>query len=164
MNLRRYIKIILITGTLIAIATGTYFFWKNYSPATIAPDVGDAEQILKPTAEIEKRGTQKISQLTKAGAQNYWLNNSNNSIYYINSFRQDIKTANGNETLANSQNLTNLNELLPSFGGKFAVAKFNYPELPTFSLFDTTSETWSPLPAGIISAAWSPNSEELAYL
>ncbi len=94
----------------------------------------------------------------------YWVNRKTGDIYYTNESGQIIKSASGKEDLVNSQTITNLNKIESSFDGTMAVAEFNYPDLPTFSVFNAETNGWQALPQNTISTAWSPNSEEIAYL
>ena len=95
----------------------------------------------------------------------YWINKENGDIYLINEAGQILKESSGNnEELVNSQTLNKLNSIAPSYNGLFAIAKFNYPFSTIFSIFNTVTSAWSPLPSGTLAAAWSPNSSKIAYI
>lgn len=106
----------------------------------------------------------KLQGVTENQIFDYWINKKTGNIYYANKFGQIIKSENGKEELANSQTINSLNKIESSYDGAMIFAKFNYPVLPTFSIFDTGTNGWQALPQNTISAAWSPNSEEIAYL
>jgi len=51
-----------------------------------------------------------------------------------------------------------------SYDGTKAVISFGDPQNPQTSVFDVATETWTPLPTGLVSPVWSPADYRLAYL
>ena len=184
MDYKRILRIIVIVLIIAGIGAGAYFLWMWLGSKTVAnlPGTGQA-----PTTEVVNVGeggaigaqintseqtttqapqtvTQKLSIFIDTPVSEYWLNSKDNSVYFANLAGQIIKiNSNGTRQLASSQTLNNLHSIMPSADGSLAIAEFNYPELPTFSIFSASSTSWQPLPAGAISAAASPDSQKIAY-
>lgn len=122
--------------------------------------------LLAPEAELPPPLQTAASEINVLASNvlDHWLNTKTNSIYAINYLGQILKLSGDESELVSGQALNNLNSISVSPDGSKIIAKFNYPELPTFSMYDTISKIWKPLPKNVISAAWSPNSEQIAYL
>lgn len=159
--LKNYLKIAL--GILIPLAimwTG-YYLWQTW--VTAEPPTEPVTQI--PTAIVpDLPAPTKLTALTENTVFDYWLNSKTGALYYLNLTGQIIKKVGNTETAVNSQTLNKLNSVKASPDGMYIVAKFNYPNFPTFSIFNTTNNSWQPLPEGTRAIAWSPNSQQLAYL
>lgn len=164
MNWKKYLKILTIIIILIAIGFGVYYFFKK-SPAgqnflgVIFPGTFKAGEEIggQPIAGA------KLQALTQDPIFDYWINSKTGNIYYLSPVGQVIRISGGQEEVVNSQTLSRLNQLTASPDGTLAIAKFNYPNFQTFSIFNTVTNSWQPLPAGTIAAAWSPT-QEIAYL
>lgn len=166
MNWKKYLKPLALIISAVALGVLAYYFFKT-NPAIQKAAVNlfpgsqktGAENNLGVTVEVPKFGA-----LTNISIFDYWLNSKTNSIYYLNEAGQIIKNNNGNEELVNSQSLQKLNKVTASPDGNYILAKFNYPTLPTFSIFNTITNSWQSLPQNTIAAAWSPDSQKIAYL
>ena len=166
MNIKKYLKPLIIILLITALgATAYYFFKKSSALQNIAVSIFPGSEKLTNTDNGDATQTteQKFQNLINEPIFDYWINSKNGSIYYLNQAGQVIKSSNGSGATVNSQTLPKLNRVSASSDGTYAVAKFNYPQLPTFSVFNTASNAWQALPANTIAAAWSPNSQELIY-
>lgn len=158
---QKFIKLILAILIPIAILWGGYYLWQIFVVAEPPPE--PISQI--PTTLVPDLPTPaQLTTLTETAIFDYWLNSKTGAVYYLNLAGQVFKISGGAEEGVNSQTLTKLNSAKASPDGTFIVAKFNYPNLPTFSIFNTVTNSWQPLPENTIAAAWSPNSQQLAYL
>ena len=106
----------------------------------------------------------KLSILTKNPAAAYWINAVTGAVYYLNPARQVIRVTDAGEETVNSQTLAKLHSVTASPDGVFAIAEFNYPNQPIFSVFNTVTASWQPLPENTVAAAWASSSQQLAYL
>ena len=155
MNWKRYLKTGL--GILIAlgIIAGGYFFWNNLFQELIFPDTQN-----EPMAELPE----KLKLLSNNEISDYWVNHGNNFVYYLNPSGQVIKLRSSGEELVNSQTINKFNSLKASKNGVLALVKLNYPDAVSFSIFNTATNNWQPLPINVSSADWSPTNQELIYL
>lgn len=184
MDYRRIIRIVIIVLILAGIGVGAYFLWvwlssktvsnlpgAGQTPTTEVTNVGEGGAIgaqvntTEQTATQEARTiTQRLSILINSPVSKYWINSKDNSVYFANLAGQIIKiNSNNTRQLVSSQTLNNLHSITPSVDGSLAVAEFNYPQLPTLSIFSASSTSWQPLPAGTVSAVVSPDSKQIAY-
>jgi hypothetical protein len=167
MTPKQILKIVLIVLLVAGIGWGAYYLFQNREVAqelitAVFPGTEKTEEA--PTAGEPEIPEQKLNILLGEPIFDYWINKKSGQIYLVNESGQ-IGRITGQETeLANSQTLSGLNKVLASFDGSFAFAKFNYPSLPTFSIFNTSNSSWQPINANVIAAAWSPNTSEIAYL
>ncbi len=160
MNWRTIIKLILGIVIVGAVIFGGYYLWQAMVVAPPPPPL-----ITTPgTTALDLPAPQKITVLTKNEVFDYWMNSKTAAIYYLNPAGQVIKKIGDSEEVANSQTLTKLNSVKAAPDGTFSVVEWNYPDFPTFSIFNTVTNAWQPLPDGTIAAAWSPNSQQIAYL
>ncbi len=163
MNWKKYLKIaaaILIIG---AIVWAIYwFFTNNLTAKEIVGSLFPSSE--KNTPDSQEIAAEKFKSLTNTPIFDYWINSKNGSIYYLNEEGQVIKINGDAAELINSQPAPKLNKVTASPDGVFAVAKFNYPTYPTFAIFNTNTDTWQPLPVNTIAAAWSLNSQNIAYV
>ena len=163
MNLKKYLKITLILVAAGLIAWLIYFLFRenpviqnlvNLFPSSEKSGSGlnnGQENIAKP----------KLQSLTENPIFDYWVSQKTGDIYYLNESGQVLKKTSEKEELANSQTINKLNRIEPSSDGTYALAKFNYPQLPTFSVFNTVTGVWQALPANTLAAAWSPSHSTL---
>lgn len=168
MNWKKYLKITAAILVLIAIGFGIYYFFKK-SPAT----QNFLSAVFPGTFKTgEETGAQpiageKLQAITQDPIFDYWINSKTGNIYYLSPVGQVLRISGGQEELVNSQTLSRLNRLTASPDGTLAIAKFSYPDFPTFSIFNTVTNSWQPLPAGTVAATWSPppaGGQEIAYL
>ncbi len=160
MDWRKIVKLVLGIVITAAIIWGGYYLFQALvaapppTPLTTAPG----------TTALDLPAPQKLVALTKNEVFDYWMNTKTAAIYYLNPAGQVLKKTGDAEETANSQTLAKLNSVKAAPDGTYAVAKWNYPDFTTFSIFNTVTNAWQPLPDGTIAAAWSPNSQQLAYL
>lgn len=183
MDYKKIIKIVLIVLIIAGIGAGIYFLWNRLNssggitgiisggetPTTSVVETG-AGGTTTTTTEAETATqepqviTQKLSVLINSPVFEYWLSSKDNSLYFANLDGQIIKiNSDGSRSLASSQTLNNLHSITSSADGSMVIAEFNYPELPSLSVFSASSASWKPLPPGTISAAFSPDSKKIAY-
>jgi hypothetical protein len=167
MTLKRILKITALVLLLAGIGWGAYYLFQNREVAqelitSVFPGTEKTEEV--PTTGEPETPEQKLNSLTVGAIFDYWINKKTGQIYLVNESGQIGRIAGQEAELTNSQTLPGLNKIQPSFDGAFAVAKFNYPSLPTFSIFNTSNSSWQPINANVIAAAWSPNTSEIAYL
>ncbi len=183
MDYKRVIKIFAIVLLIAGLGVGIYYFWnwinskggvfgvigKGETPTTSVTEATTETTITTTTGtETETQSpetvTQKLSILINSPVFEYWLNTKDNGLYFANLNGQIIKiNSDGSRRMVSSQNLSNLHEIIFSGDGSLAIAEFNYPQLPTFSVFSASSTSWSPLPTGVLSAAFSPDSKKMTY-
>jgi len=153
MNWKKYLKIASGIIVLIALIIGGYFLWTNVFQELIFP-----ENLGVPVQQTA------VTPISEEPVFDYWINKKNSSVYFLNQIGQTVKVTDTSRTVVNSQALDNLHAIQPSFDGTYAVAEFNYPQLPTFSIFNTATDNWQPLPGNTHAAAWSPIAQEIAYI
>lgn len=105
-----------------------------------------------------------FSQLTKNPAAAFWVNSVTGAVYYLNPAGQVIRATDNGEETVNSQTLANLRNVIASPDGTLAIAEFNYPAQPIFSVYNTVANNWQPLPENTVAAAWGANSQQIIYL
>jgi hypothetical protein len=159
MNWKKYIKIasgIIIT---IGIIWAGYYFWQRFNLGEVLFGGPKEEQ---PTAVPR----QKLAAITDIPIFDYLINKKTGNFYYFTELGQVVKinSKTYEQEIVNSQTISKLNNISSSYDGAYAAAKFNYPEFPTFSIFNTVTNSWQSLPENTIAAAWSPNSSKLAYI
>ncbi len=150
-------SIVLITGLLCAgaiIALWFVVFNKTNLPvANVQPSVTNTAQ-------------EVLVAITNNPAFDYWVNQKTGDLYYLAPHGEiyRIGAADGKETNLTSQTIENLAVVKPSPDGARAIVSFGSAATPTFSIFDTETAAWQPLPAGALAAAWDPNGSRIAYL
>lgn len=163
--MKKYLKITAVILILTAIGFGIYYFFKKSPVAQdflsgVFPGTFKAGK----EAGVQPIAGEKLNTLTQDPIFDYWINSKTGDIYYLTPVGQVIRVSGGQEELINSQTLPRLNQVLASNDGTLAIAKFSYPDFPTFSIFDTVTNSWQPLPPNTIAAAWSPNGPEISYV
>ncbi|TSC95815.1 MAG: Uncharacterized protein Athens101426_586 [Parcubacteria group bacterium Athens1014_26] len=162
MIVKKYIKFISLILIAVGIIWGGIYLWKtmNTPGSILNPQINKQPDITDLSSKLKMVFDDKIF--------DYWINSKTNTIYYLGDSGQISKISASDTSqkgeIVNSQNINQLNKVMPSPDGAMAVAEFNYPKLPTFSIFDTATNAWQPLPPNIIAVAWSPDSKKLAYL
>jgi hypothetical protein len=185
MNYQKFVKIMAIVLIIILLIAGGYYFWQwldskggikniiDYGkpPITSIIDTGD-DDLTEPKKEDDtgiisqepQIVSQKLSILINSPIFEYWFNAKEDSLYFANLDGQIIRINNDNtRQLVSSQILNNLHSIKTSNDGSLALAEFNYPQMPTLSIFSTGSTNWQPLPFDTISASFSPDSKKIAY-
>jgi hypothetical protein len=164
--MKKYLKILLILLVVAAIGAGIYFYFFTDRRQDLQELIGSVFPTSERTGELPTPGQEVVELKLQLSATtpifDYWIN-SDGIIYYLNEFGQVIKRNGETEELLNSQTISGLNKILPSSDGSAIIAKFNYPSSPIFSIFNTDTTNWQPLPAGTIAAAWSPDSNIIIY-
>lgn len=159
MDWKRILKIFLGILVPIAVIWGGYYVWQILNAPPTVPESNNApKQTL-----VDIPTTSPFSTVMKNPVFDYWVNAKTGAIYYLD-FSGQVFKAGESDKPANSQTLNNLNSLQISADGTLALAKFNYPALPTFSIFNTVTNAWQPLPEGTLAAAWAASTSQLAYL
>lgn len=156
--MRRVIIILILIAVLIFLG---YLAFRSFrSPAgpeegidAFPPDEGAAARIILPAA------------LSSEPAFDYWLKPATGEIYYLSLQGRIYRlAASGEEEKISDQPIQDLNELRSSFDGQLIALSFGPIHGEKFSVFDTSSLSWQPLPDRTRTAAWSPTKSQLAYL
>src|SRR3989338_5185318 len=148
--MKKYLKIASGIIVLIVIIVSGYLLWTNVF-----------QELIFPTTQTTPTESAAITAISDGPIFDYWINGKNNSIYFLNQIGQTARVADTNRTVVNFQTLDNLHAIQPSFDGAYVVAEFNYPQLPTFSIFNTATNNWQPLPTKTHAAAWSQITQEI---
>lgn len=161
MNWLRIIKIlvgILIIGGIVW--AGNYFFYQSPAGTSFISNLFSGGEQSQPTPKSDS----PLKTVSETPIFDYWVSIKTNDIFYVNESGQILKISNGNESLITSQTIGKLNKITASSDGTYAFAKFNYPNLPLFSVLNTATGNWQMLPADTIAAAWAPHASEIAYV
>ncbi len=165
--MKKYLKYIAIILVITAIAGAVYYFFfreREALPEFIGGLFPGSEKIDREIAEPEEAEEPQLQALEDFPIFDYWINVETGDFYYVTLAGQVVKeTEAGERSTVNSQIITRLNRVTASPNGRYALAKFNYPNLPTFGIFNTATDSWQPLPENTIAAAWSPDSQRLIY-
>lgn len=154
--MKKYLKLIIGVLIVIAVIVVGYLLWRHLNLTEVL--FGPQEEA--PTTALPE----KLNALTDIPIFDYWVNKKTGVVYYLAEAGQVVKIQNNTQEIVNSQTLNRLNSVASSYDGSYAAVKFNYPAFPTFSIFNTTTNNWQPLPPKTIVVAWSPNSQEILYL
>lgn len=140
--------------------------WLSYSAffgPRLAPEAPVAPIAQK--REATPTAASPIKEVTQEPALAFWVNSKNNSIYYVSSTGQIMKSRDaGKADVASNQELPGFHELIPSSDGSKAIASFYYPYSTIFAVFDTAANTWERLPEGVVAADFDPSGEQIAYI
>lgn len=157
----KIIKYLVIVLIIVGIVWLVRFFFFSTPTGQNILSVLLPQQAAQPVATTT---AQQLNALTSEPIFDYWVSTSTNTVFYATDAGQIMKLSNAQTTPLTSQTITRLHSITASSDGAFAVAEFNYPALPLFSILTTANGTWQPLPVGTIAAAWSPDKDQLAYL
>lgn len=169
-------KIIIILIIIIVVGSGAYIAWKLFFASTPSevteegaslPAAGTIDTFTpgKVTDEILTELAEELITLSSMPIVDYWINKNTGDIFYIDSTGNIYKNSLGQEEKASSQVIENIHFVKSSADGSKAIISFGYPFETTFTIWNTANNTWQPLPAGTISAAWDPQSNNrVAYL
>ncbi|MEK7590227.1 MAG: hypothetical protein AAB454_00790 [Patescibacteria group bacterium] len=168
-------KILIITTILVVLGIGGYLAWQYFfqpTPTEVAEEgaaLPITEAGITPT---EKRPAE--TQITKAGIKilstrpvfDYWINKNTNDVYFVDLNGEMHKISpSGTEEKINAQTISDIHSIQPSPDGSRVIFTFGYPFQTTLSILDIAAKSWQPLPAGTISAAWDPRSNnQISYL
>ncbi|MBU6141792.1 hypothetical protein KGO95_01565 [Patescibacteria group bacterium] len=161
MNWLKLIKYLVIILIIVGIVWLVRFFFFSTPAGQNILSALLPQQAAQPVATST---AQQLNALTSEPIFDYWVSTSTNAVFYATETGQIMKLANAQTMPVTSQTITRLHSIAGSYDGAYAVAEFNYPSLPLFSVLTTANKTWQPLPVGTIAAAWSPDKDQLAYL
>jgi len=82
----------------------------------------------------------------------------------LNSVGQVVKTETADERIVSASEIASINSVKTLKDGELALVSIGNPKNPQFSIFDTTSNSWNPLPNTIYAVSPSPDGKEIAYL
>ncbi len=172
MNWLKIIKIIVSILIIAGIVWGIrYFFYTTPAGTTILSALfPSSEQGVGGINGANKANNTgeaaelKLQLLTNDPIFDYWVSSTTSNIFYANESGQILKISGGTEVMNNSQTINKLRSIRSSFDGTYAVAEFNYPGFPLFSILNTVTGSWQLLPADTIAATWAPHLNELAYM
>ena len=155
--MRKFLIFFIFSLIIVALVWVGYFGWQRFSKKS-SPQIDSdlsIEELRKSVSNILPTGFDQITDNTIAG---YWLSASTSDIFIVNYDGKINKISGKNKTVVSDNGLKNISQLLPSPDGLRA--------LINLTIFDTTNNTWTPLPAGTISAAWNPNpsTNQIMYL
>ncbi len=182
--MKRLVYLLIIVGAIGLVIAGGYFLRQKISqPAEKAQQPGGLPSAGgisgQPQAGGQPQtngGTQKeggslpvktVEQKFGVIAQNqvldFFVDKDNNAVI-VQPDGQIMKIVKGEASALSSVQINNLIQTEFSYDGKKIIASFGDKERPQYSVFDTTSKSWSPLDQNIYSATWSPNDYQIAYV
>lgn len=88
----------------------------------------------------------------------------NNNVSLIQPDGQIVKIVNKKSVILSSATVANLRQATFSPDAQKVFVIFGDLQNLQANIFDLSTQTWRPLPQGITSAAWSPDSQKIAYL
>lgn len=88
----------------------------------------------------------------------------NNSVSVVETNSVIGQIAGGQTSYLSSSTLSNVISGGFSYNGEKSLVSFGDPNDPQSSVFDMTTKTWTSLPRGMQSPAWSPSDYRIAYL
>lgn len=157
--LLKILGILTVIGALIGAGYLIYNVYFSESAILSSPE--------SQTQKIENGGESAglIQKLSSAPATDFWVNNKDGLVYYVNEQGELKKiTAQNNEIAVNNQILTSLNKIIPSPDGTKIIAVLDYPAKPIFAYYDTGTDAWERLPEGVIAADFDPTGKQIAYI
>ena len=108
--------------------------------------------------------TQSFGILSNDLVLDYFVD-AQNHITAIEPFGQIVSISNGQSTIVNSSTIDNIISASFSYDGKKILVSYGDPANPSGGIFDSTTNTWTALPNGMLSPQWSPiNNYQIAYL
>lgn len=183
MDYKKILKIIGIILIVVAVAIGGYYLWTQINkkggisnllnpsgpaPTTEVTNVTEGTTGSTTdtglTAEELSQQKQKLSILIDAPIFDYWINAKDNNIYYVESNGVITKLSADSKKIVSNQTLENLHSVTPSKDGNMALFELYYPQKPIFTIFSASTTNWYPLTEGTVSADFSPNNKEIAFL
>lgn len=169
--------IYIILGALIVagiIFAGFYFRKKSSKqPASGQISQLDSEQVGEPSQYQNQQETspreeatseEKFGVVTENQVADYFIDSDNNLTFIEPSGKVMRLSASGELLEISGSQTDNLTGASFSYNGKKALIRFGSSKTPQFSVFDTETKIWQPLPLEFKSVAWSPEASEIIYL
>jgi hypothetical protein len=157
--------IITISIILIIIITGFLIYLFLDSDSNIDFKIVDLLTDDSKDGELGVVAENKINILSQEDVLGYSINPATKNIYIINELGEIKKNTGSDSEKISSQKIEGINKVKSSEDGRKIMIKFNYPNQPFFSIYNTNDNNWTPLPKNTISADWHPeNSNEIIYL
>ena len=150
-------KLLLIIILIGAIGFSVYYYWDDILKLFSVSQ----ETIQTPQQPAE---TEKIKLLSQTKVFGYWVNETKNAIYALTENGKIISLRDGNEKNESDEIIANLVKLLPSADGRQAIIAFGNAQRPQFSLFNSTDNSWQPLPLEITNLTWIKSKTQLGDL
>ncbi len=144
------ISIVIIAGAL----AGGFLIWRYLAQPSSSPLQQQTTNQPQNTPS-----TPKLQVMSDGPVFDYWVNKASNEIYFVteNGSISKMDTS-GEQQTVSAQSISNLNYIKPAADGSAAIIAIGYPQSPAFSIFNTKTKTFLPLPAGPTAAAWDPKS------
>ena len=181
--MKKAIIIISAIFGILAILTGVYFAWKKTQTILTPPGpVQSTTSVNQPTTNEQQTAVQKLKIISEQPIFDYWvfyptvtstgktvatstLPNSSPKIFYISQEGKifSINTDNKAEAVS-PEPISNLQAIKKSADGKRVVIKFGDFTAPKFIIFNSETKVFETLPDNISAAAFSPDSQKIAYL
>ncbi len=167
--MNKYLKLLILIAVVSALGFGLYYLFfsenKIVLPTTVQNILDTISGNGQAPGENAIEGTgKKIVKMSDLDVFAYWSESKTGDFYLVNKSGQIIRKTNTEENPVSLQELNRLNAVYPSADGLYAIVKFNYPASTAFSIFNTVSSGWQPLPQGTIAAAWAPAGNRIVYL
>lgn len=151
--MRTILGIIIGIIGLIAVGAAAYYVWQYISEVIISPP----QPIPPPSVQTP------AERLSEATLKNYFV--QGDKVVGIQTDGLVVEIQNKKAAVINTSKIDNLNDASFSYDGKKILAKFGTWRNPLFSIFDKDSNQWTAFSnINIISAAWSPDTQEIAYV
>lgn len=144
--MRKLFIIVIIIVIIAATAWLGYLIWQRLNGAGI---IANKQSDIKAEQKTTDQNN-PLKQITETSIANFWVNTTTSEIFLINydgkiERPENLKT----KTIASDNGLKNISQVIPSPDGSKV--------LINLTIFDTTTNLWTPLPAGATAAAWNPN-------
>lgn len=155
--MRKFLIFFIFLLITIALFWVGYFGWQRLGKKPF-PQINDSaaiEELRKSIGNIMPSG---LNQITDNAIASYWLSASTSDIFIVNYNGKINKISGKNKTVVSDNGLKNISQLIPSPDKLRA--------LINLTIFDTTNNTWTTLPAETTSAVWNPNpsADQIVYL
>ncbi len=163
--MKKTIITILILVALVIAGIAGYYIWQYYfeTPGENTPPVENgAGNTTPPATEPPIETSLKFKPLSSSELAGFVVRDS--EVIGIKTSGEVVQIKNGAESvLSASKANAEILSILPSFDGSWILEKWGNNSDPSFSLYDTSKNSWIPAPK-MKSADWSPNSLQIAYL
>lgn len=107
---------------------------------------------------------QNFGVLSQSPVLDYFVDSQNN-ITAIQPTGEIISVSNGQTTTVNSSTIDDIISASFSYNGEKILVSYGDPANPQAGIYDSTTNTWTSLPQGMISPQWSPTDNyQIAYL
>jgi hypothetical protein len=159
--------LIIIIGIVGILIIGGLIYYFAFRSTPTAPQPATGPLTLAPGATPATSTEGLISPLKLLSSEpvfDYWVASSTQEIFYVTAGGKIAKVGSPANTYLSEQSVENLNFILPSPDNQKIIFAFGDSRQPQFSIFDLTSNFWTPLPLEIKSLAFSPEGKRLAAL